>query len=75
MKWQPIETAPKDGTRVLLRNEHNGLTDVGCWEDWANMEPWRRDLLPDFAKDWNGEWNTDFGNGDMTHWKKDTDND
>jgi len=30
MKWQPIETAPKDGTHVLLRSRKNHLAD-GCW--------------------------------------------
>jgi len=46
--WRPIATAPKDGTVLLFRNTHNGLTDVGKWDQ--------------------GEWTTEHGNGDMTHW-------
>jgi hypothetical protein len=67
-EWQPIETAPKDGTRIAFKNEQSGLEDIGHWDSWTDMPNWRRELLPDFAKEWDGEWSTDFGNGDMTHW-------
>lgn len=67
--WQPIETAPKDGTRVEFQNTENGRRDVGYWESWSHKNADFRDLLPDFAKDWDGEWCTDFGEGDMTHWR------
>jgi len=38
MKWQPIETAPKDGSYLLLRLDpsENWLRTycfVGCWDD------------------------------------------
>lgn len=37
VKWQPIESAPKDGTRVLLRAE-GGITeghyDSHFWKSW-----------------------------------------
>lgn len=57
--WDPIETAPKDGIRVELMNETSGLRDVGRWEDYTS------DPLSSIP----GEWNTDLGNGDMTHWR------
>ena len=62
MEWQPIETAPKDGTRILLarcgKNETGA--DLGVW--WA-CAGW-----------WSDKWNVWFdgvepsGLHKPTHW-------
>ena len=59
-QWKPIETAPKDGTTIQLMNIHNGMTDIGKWEDYSSW-PLKGEL--------DGEWRQEYGNGDMTHWK------
>lgn len=57
--WLPIETAPKDGTRVKLLTQ-GGKEDIGYWSNYPRYNP---DNLP-------GEWSTEFGNCDtpITHW-------
>lgn len=68
MDWKTIDTAPMDGTRIYLKNENNGLLDIGSYTSWHDMPDWQREMLPEFAKEWNGEWEQDEGNGEMTHW-------
>ncbi len=48
-KWQPIETAPRDGTRVLVFSRHSSEPFIASWERaeagfeaWATGAPWRR---------------------------------
>lgn len=73
MRWQSIETAPKDGAKVLLYGiwawdgmEHcyedaEPMALVGYWEDYDR---------PDFGL---GHWHTETNNpyydkGRVTHW-------
>lgn len=65
MNWQPIETAPKDGTRVLVANSH------GAW--MAEYSPvygsgYRR-ATPWFSVMLNHEHIHGFArSGPPTHW-------
>lgn len=54
--WKPIQTAPLDGTRVKLLCPKG--EDMGEWCDYSK-NPYAS--IP-------GEWSTDFGSGEPTHW-------
>lgn len=61
--WQPIETAPKDGTEVLLAEVHNGTYSCIEHGSWDYLE----------TSEWDGVkcygWLTDMGRIDEpTHW-------
>lgn len=57
-EWKPIETAPKDGTEILVRGpQRDGgvYHDVQAWPDgWTGM-PWPVALM-------------DYAAGEPTHW-------
>jgi hypothetical protein len=44
MDWQPIETAPKDGTNVLLWEKYSITPFVGYWLSCGNSGFWYADL-------------------------------
>ena len=74
MEWQPIETAPKDGTKVDLLYPYPRGRTIDCW--WENEGPlagfwlqrnrpkWKNgELLPE------GEWDiATLPNMQPTHW-------
>jgi hypothetical protein len=68
MKWQTIESAPRDGTRIRLRNDNNGLEDTGYWLDYSHVPAEERLHWPPWMEGQDGEWSTEYGNGEMTHW-------
>ena len=62
MSWQPIETAPRDGTAVLLASPRSG-----GWRVWTS-EGWqvRRRYLTDEPK---GDWRGRGARNLPTHWQ------
>ena len=68
-EWQPIETAPKDGTRVLIYYPTLGETHIcgfadGCWQSgiWSSprIEPtyWQHEPAPPTGSPTNKEQST-----------------
>ena len=57
MEWQPIETAPKDGSAIL-----------GAWQ--CLNKTWDMDAMFWFEEDGEGAWFDYFGDYDHspTHW-------
>jgi hypothetical protein len=56
MEWQPIETAPKDGSNVLVIEAGNSVPVVAYWDN-------------DMDGGWWGYWQTEQLNPHKpTHW-------
>lgn len=60
MKWQPIETAPKDGTRFLA----GWRWEFGTKKDWCYAVMFYSKCGDEFLIDW--DWAEDVK---PTHWK------
>lgn len=75
MDWQPIETAPKDGTTVLLYGliyqEHKSMA-VGKWidesyDELVEVERKGNRVISEWVKQDRGHWDA-AGMYDPTHW-------
>lgn len=63
MEWQSIETAPKDGSQLLLGGP-----------GWADVGSWRVDLNGEKDEGWSCEWVKSWGYEEYayckpTHWQ------
>lgn len=69
--WQDIETAPKDGARLLLHGDGGDFIDIGEYvQEWREEQQYVRkakdgDVYKTVKHD-NGYWNCEFF---PTHWQ------
>lgn len=73
--WQPIETAPKDGTVIMLYSKRDGVA-TGAWcsevrEDWQQIDATTKKLngVEDLSQ-WHGTAANGvcIWSGHITHW-------
>ena len=69
--WMSIETAPKDGTSVLLKNEYGAIFSAH-WAEWISGEfyaggnCWAADLTS--WMDYGNPQKLDFSDKDIAGW-------
>lgn len=66
-EWQPIETAPKDGTMVVLHWDWEPLTVVGYFGASTNQPPGDDPERETWRVHWD-EATLDGGFDEPTHW-------
>lgn len=67
MEWQPIETAPKDGTAILLWEQYSAAPFVGWWV--PSCQEWTVSKEHVSAEGgWDGANVVDLLVAPITHW-------
>ena len=73
--WQPIASAPRDGTEIILRK--GSRVTAGAWIEWAKSESHFHDTTGEYVGEveidsganWQS-WDGGFCEGDEpTHWQ------
>ena len=65
MEWKPIETAPKDGTEILITDGRDMI--VACWT--KNGRSFRDESFGEKADGWSAPLDGYVGGlDDATHW-------
>lgn len=65
--WLPIETAPKDGTEVILYAPDDGVYS-GWFDTWDDFMISKKNISG-WVTDWNDEFQVANNCIDPTHWQ------
>ena len=66
--WQPIETAPKDGSYILAYDSESESIDVVFWHDGAEGLGGKRKVMEWCVKDSYGDEQGGWFDSRATHW-------